>query len=39
MADNPEYYKISLVIIRAIPSAETPMQHLDDIGNSNRKNI
>lgn len=39
MADDPEYYKDALGIVRAIPSAETLRQRMDDIGDSRREDI
>jgi len=39
MAEDPEYYKLSLGITRAIPSAETLRQRMDDIGDSLRQEI
>ena len=32
MSDDPEYFKLALGITRAIPSAETLRQRMDDIG-------
>ena len=39
MADDPEFFKDALGIVRAIPSAETLRQRMDDIGDSRRKDI
>ena len=39
MTDDPEYYKNALGITRAIPSAETLRQRMDDIGDSRREDI
>ena len=39
MSDDPEYYKLALGITRAIPSAETLRQRMDDIGASLREEI
>ena len=39
MMDDPEYYKAALGICRAIPSAETLRQRMDDIGDSRRAEI
>ena len=39
MEDDPEYYKDALGIVRAIPSAETLRQRMDDIGDSKREEI
>ena len=39
MADDPEYFKDALGIARAIPSAETLRQRMDDIGDSRRDDI
>ena len=39
MADDPEYFKTALGIVRAIPSAETLRQRMDDIGDSRREDI
>ena len=39
MSDDPEYYKLALGITRAIPSAETLCQRMDDIGSSLREEI
>ena len=39
MADDPEYFKDALGIVRAIPSAETLRQRMDDIGDSRRNDI
>lgn len=39
MSDDPEYYKLALGITRAIPSAETLRQRMDDIGSSLREEI
>ncbi len=39
MAEDPGSYKASLGIARALPSAETLRQRMDDIGNSLRKEI
>ena len=39
MADDPEYFKDALGIVRAIPSAETLRQRMDDIGDSRREDI
>ena len=37
MSDDPEYFKLALGITRAIPSAETLRQRMDDIGSSLRE--
>ena len=34
MSDDPDYYKLALCITRAIPSAETLRQRMDDIVSS-----
>ena len=39
MSDDPEYYRLALGITRAIPSAETLRQRMDDIGSSLREEI
>ena len=39
MSDDPEFYKDALGIVRAIPSAETLRQRMDDIGDSRREDI
>ena len=39
MTDDPEYFKTALGIVRAIPSAETLRQRMDDIGDSRREDI
>jgi hypothetical protein len=39
MSDDPEYFRDALGIIRAIPSAETLRQRMDDIGDSRREDI
>ena len=39
MSDDPEYYKLALGITRAIPSAETLRQRMDEIGSSLREEI
>ena len=39
MADDPEYFKTALGIVRAIPFAETLRQRMDDIGDSRREDI
>ena len=39
MEDDPEYFKDALGIVRAIPSAETLRQRMDDIGDSRRDDI
>lgn len=39
MSDDPDYYKLALGITRAIPSAETLRQRMDDIGSSLREEI
>ena len=39
MSDDSEYYKDALGIVRAIPSAETLRQRMDDIGDSRREDI
>ena len=39
MSDDPEYYKLALGITRAIPSAETLRQRMDDIGSSLREEL
>ena len=39
MADDPEYFKAALGIVRAIPSAETLRQRMDDLGDSRREDI
>ena len=39
MADDPEFFKDALGIVRAIPSAETLRQRMDDMGDSRRKDI
>lgn len=39
MSDDPDYYRLALGITRAIPSAETLRQRMDDIGSSLRKDI
>ena len=39
MSDDPEYFKLALGITRAIPSAETLRQRMDDIGSSLREEI
>ena len=39
LADDPEYFKDALGIARAIPSAETLRQRMDDIGDSRRDDI
>ena len=39
MSDDSDYYKLALEITRAIPSAETLRQRMDDIGSSLRKDI
>ena len=39
MNDDPEFYKIALGITRAIPSAETMRQRMDEIGNTLRNEI
>ena len=39
MQDDPEYYKDALGVVRAIPSAETLRQRMDDIGDSRREDI
>ena len=39
MSDDPDYYKLALGITRAIPSAETLRQRMDDIGSSLRNEI
>ena len=39
MSDDPEYFKDALGIVRAIPSAETLRQRMDDIGDSRREDI
>lgn len=39
MADDPEFFKNALGIVRAIPSAETLRQRMDDIGDSRREDI
>ena len=39
MSDDPEYYKLALGTTRAIPSAETLRQRMDDIGASLREEI
>lgn len=39
MAEDPDYYKIALGIKKAIPSAETLRQRMDDIGSSLREEI
>ena len=39
MSDDPEYYRYALGITRAIPSAETLRQRMDDIGDSRREDI
>lgn len=39
MSDDPEYYKLSLGITRAIPSAETLRQRMDLLGSSLREEI
>ena len=39
MNDDPEFYKIALGITRAIPSAETMRQRMDEIGNTHRNEI
>ena len=39
MSDDPEYFKDALGIARAIPSAETLRQRMDDLGDSRRGDI
>ena len=39
MSDDLEYYKLALGITRAIPSAETLRQRMDEIGSSLREEI
>ena len=39
MQDDPDFYKTALGIGRAIPSAETLRQRMDDIGDTRRKDI
>ena len=39
MSDDPEYYKLALGITRAIPSAETLRQRMDEIGSSLREEL
>jgi len=39
MKDDPDYYMSALGITRAIPSAETLRQRMDDIGDTRRPNI
>lgn len=39
MADDPEYFKSALGIVRAIPSAETLRQRMDDMGDTRRRDI
>ena len=39
MSDDPAYYRLALGITRAIPSAETLRQRMDDIGSSLREEI
>ena len=39
MKDDPDFYKYALGIKRAIPSAETLRQRMDDIGSTLRENI
>lgn len=39
MSADPDYYKLALGITRAIPSAETLRQRMDDIGSSLRDEI
>ncbi len=39
MSADPDYYKLALGITRAIPSAETLRQRMDDIGSSLRSDI
>ena len=39
MADDPEFFRDALGIVRAIPSAETLRQRMDDMGDSRRKDI
>ena len=39
MSDDPEYYKLARGITRAIPSAETLRQRMDEIGSSLREEI
>ena len=39
MTDDPEFFKDALGIVRAIPSAETLRQRMDDMGDSRREDI
>ena len=39
MREDPEYFKDALGVVRAIPSAETLRQRMDDIGDSRREDI